>query len=96
MDIFESLENLPVSEECFDEIMGLVEEILSEDIETTIKDKYGEPKYKEPYYSPANKSAQLLDKVAQAQNDEIEQAAERENKSPVRIWGKRNKGKYNK
>lgn len=30
MNIFESLENLPVSEECFDEIMGLVEEILSE------------------------------------------------------------------
>ena len=31
MDIFESLENLEVSEGCFDEIMGLVEEILSED-----------------------------------------------------------------
>ena len=30
MDIFESLENLPVSEECFDEIIGIVEEILSE------------------------------------------------------------------
>ena len=30
MDIFESLENLNVSEECFDEIMGLVEELLSE------------------------------------------------------------------
>ena len=30
MDIFESLENLNVSEECFDEIMGIVEEILSE------------------------------------------------------------------
>lgn len=30
MDIFESLENLNISEECFDEIMGLVEEILSE------------------------------------------------------------------
>ena len=31
MNIFESLENLNVSEECFDEIMGLVEEILSEE-----------------------------------------------------------------
>lgn len=30
MDIFESLENLPVSEECFDEIMGTVEETISE------------------------------------------------------------------
>ena len=30
MNIFESLENLNVSEECFDEIMGIVEDILSE------------------------------------------------------------------
>ena len=30
MDIFESLENLNVSEECFDEIMGIVEEIIAE------------------------------------------------------------------
>lgn len=30
MNIFESLENLPISEECFDEIVGLVEEIINE------------------------------------------------------------------
>ena len=30
MDIFESLENLPISEECFEEIMGLVEEVINE------------------------------------------------------------------
>ena len=30
MDIFESLENLEISEECFDEIMGIVEDIVSE------------------------------------------------------------------
>ena len=30
MNIFESLENLNVSEECFNDIMGIVEEILSE------------------------------------------------------------------
>lgn len=30
MNIFESLENLSVSEECFDEIMGLVEEVINE------------------------------------------------------------------
>ena len=30
MSIFESLENLNVSEECFDDIMGIVEEIISE------------------------------------------------------------------
>lgn len=33
MDIFESLENLNVSEECFNEIMGIVEELLSEKYE---------------------------------------------------------------
>ena len=30
MDIFESLENLPVSESCFDDIIGLVEEYINE------------------------------------------------------------------
>ena len=30
MNIFESLENLDVSEECFDDILGLVEELLNE------------------------------------------------------------------
>ena len=30
MDIFESLENLNVSEECFDEIMGIVEDTFEE------------------------------------------------------------------
>ena len=39
MDIFESLENLQVSEECFDEIIGIVEEILSEDIVSKVIDK---------------------------------------------------------
>ena len=43
MDIFESLENLNVSEECFDEIMGLVEGILSEDLPNYIKKKKLDP-----------------------------------------------------
>lgn len=30
MNIFESLENLPVSESCFDDILGLVEELILE------------------------------------------------------------------
>ena len=37
MDIFESLENLNVSEECFDEIMGLVEEYINELKNSTIE-----------------------------------------------------------
>jgi hypothetical protein len=39
MDIFESLENLNVSEECFDDIMGIVEDLLSEDIKSEIHKK---------------------------------------------------------
>lgn len=40
MDIFESLENLNVSEECFNEIMGLVEELLSEENLINKRDQY--------------------------------------------------------
>lgn len=36
MDIFESLESLNVSEECFDEIVGIVEEIINELNKNTI------------------------------------------------------------
>lgn len=32
MDIFESLENLEVSESCFDDIMSMVEECINEDL----------------------------------------------------------------
>ena len=38
MSIFESLENLNVSEECFDDIMRIVEDIFSQ-----IKKVHGEP-----------------------------------------------------
>ena len=33
MDIFESLENLPVSEECFDDILSIIEEYIDENEE---------------------------------------------------------------
>ena len=46
MDIFESLENLNVSEECFDDIISIVEELLSEDVYSAI-DKYAPEKDKE-------------------------------------------------
>ena len=68
MDIFESLENLNVSEECFEDIVSIVEDILSQ-----IKKVYGEPEYnKEETGStydpdtlsyPANKAAELYDKA---------------------------------
>lgn len=44
MDIFESLESLNVSEECFDDIVTMVEAMLNEDIFSAIKQKYPESK----------------------------------------------------
>lgn len=40
MSIFESLENLNVSEECFDDIMGIVEEIINELENKTVGSMY--------------------------------------------------------
>ena len=37
MDIFESLENLQVSEACFDDIMGIVEEVINEVSDKTVE-----------------------------------------------------------
>jgi hypothetical protein len=81
MDIFESLENLNVSEECFDEIMDMVEGLVGE-----IERKHGEPKYKyskETGTVPANKSAELLAKRDDAWGKEFNQAKEREGSEKV-------------
>lgn len=42
MDIFENLENLEISEECFNDIMGIVEEIIDEEIIDYIKKVHGD------------------------------------------------------
>ena len=47
MNIFESLENLNVSEECFEDIVGLVEEYLSETLRT--QGEQLEKKHREKY-----------------------------------------------
>ena len=39
MDIFESLENLDVSEECFNNIMSIVEEVINEVSKDYLNDK---------------------------------------------------------
>ena len=39
MDIFENLENLNVSEECFDDIMSIVEEVINEVSKDYLNDK---------------------------------------------------------
>ena len=79
MNIFESLENLNVSEECFNDIMDIVEEILSEkdSLNNTshITRVHGEPEY--DYLAkdengvgygwadvPNNKSAELVKRAS--------------------------------
>ena len=54
MSIFEDLENLNVSEECFDDIMGIVEKlILDEKLQDTIDKKYDLKPEKGQFYSKA-------------------------------------------
>lgn len=60
MNIFESLENLEVSEACFDEIIGLVEELLDESkytISQRIADKYIKKALKENPEEPSKTKA---------------------------------------
>ena len=47
-----------VSEQCYDEIMGLVEDVLSQ-----IKKVHGEPEWDEETGKPKNRSAELTDKA---------------------------------
>lgn len=83
MDIFESLENLNVSEECFEDIVGLVEMYLNEedslDDGSHIRKRYGNPEYKKDengrkvytdkgFEIPANKSAKLYAKAHSKDN----------------------------
>lgn len=71
MNIFESLENLDVSEECFNEIIDIIEGFLngdSLDDGSHIRKRYGKPEYKEEsdnkgFKIPANKSAELYAKA---------------------------------
>ena len=73
MNIFENLENLNVSEECFNEITSIIEEIIAETAETiykNIEDKYGKPEYDEEG-NPTNKSAELTRKFTGARSKEF-------------------------
>ena len=87
MSIFESLENLNVSEECFEDIMGIVEELLNEGInslEKRIEDKHGKADWG-TYKGEENKSAKLIDKLRSASKREQESAAKRDNIKKLRI-----------
>ena len=66
MSIFESLENLNISEECFNDIMDIVEDLLHQ-----IEKVHGKPSWeegKDGKYIPSNKSAELGSKAYAAMN----------------------------
>ena len=96
MDIFENLENLNVSEECFNDIIDIIEGFLngdSLDDGSHIRKRYGEPEYKEGKDSkgfeiPANKSAKLYAK-AHSKDDKYPYAPAFNDGKGVGEYGKR-------
>lgn len=68
-NIFKSLSE-SVSEQCYDEIMGLVEDVLSQ-----IKKVHGEPGY---FIDGRNKAAELTDKARENRSKELDQTIMRE------------------
>ena len=100
MDIFESLENLNVSEECFEDIVRLVEELLSEKYEVTnsLPIKQGSyvvtaPKYSEKYIPgklyTSQQRTNMKNSAQNAKAQELADAANREGKTPQEIANKR-------
>lgn len=81
MDIFESLENLGVSEECFSDIVTMVEAMLSEDIHSAIdKDNPGKE-----YTKAGSPKSELHDLARERQYSAAYQYGEERGKP----WGKR-------
>ena len=86
--IFESLENLNVSEECFKDIVGLVEQFLSETTQDQIKKVHGDPVWDETH-EPLNKAAELISKAKNIQNKEYNEASARRNRAAIDIVKKK-------
>lgn len=84
MGIFESLENLNVSEECFDDILSIVEELLSEDLEDTAWRLHG---------NNPNKYREISNKIKNIQNDETINTAKREGRPLKDVLLRRNTNK---
>lgn len=80
MDIFESLENLNVSEECFDDIMDIVEEIVS-----TAQNNLDNAKNKEKKY---------VERIQKVVNAKKEKGALPDEKFADKVLNKLIDGKY--
>ena len=80
MDIFESLEQLNVSEECFDDIVSMVEAMLSENIFDQIEKVHGkvETRLPDEPFSETNKAGRLFNKAVHARHKELMDAARRD------------------
>ena len=86
MDIFENLEELNVSEECFNDIMDIVEELLNETVLNQIKKVYGN----------TDKANDLLGKAYSANREEFDDRIRRnKNQDPLNQKSKK-LGGYNR
>ena len=79
MDIFESLENLPVSEECFDDIVSIVEDIIKN---TKKKAEEAVKKYEDEHNTDnaigADKASGLYKQACKNKNWEVLSTLQRE------------------
>lgn len=92
MDIFESLEQLPVSEACFDEIMGIVEELLNEDIYDAVLNSAGDENSPLRKYGKINLK-RWMETIRDNKKKELEDSAKREGVTPEGLDAKRNLNK---
>lgn len=83
MDIFENLENLPVSEECFNDIMGIVESILDtvygKSSNTTMEPTKPDVKsYKKNFSSKAEVAKDMKENKKRIKKEEIKKRIDRD------------------
>ena len=97
MDIFESLENLNVSEECFDDIMGIVEEFLNESTYEIIDKKEKEARdsgNEEEYKKWREKSDKFRQWEIDKLNQKSEEGAKKGSVIPYTTTNKKETKKY--
>lgn len=93
MSIFENLEQLNVSEECFSDIMGIVEDLLNEDIyDVVLKsvDDENSPLRKKDFYNKSHLNLnRWIETIRNNRKKELESSAEREGVTPDGLDAKR-------
>ena len=85
MDIFESLENLNVSEECFNDIIDTIKKLIGEDLETQAEKKYG------PHSQKYRKAVRLGDEAADQADREGKDLSTKQDKGQEKTYDRMEK-----